>query len=105
MIMVADGVGGWTKKDVDPGLFSKHMAKTVNQLYSASPSKSLKNLLLEAVGQNPHKGSSTALLAKLESGDSSGKMSTCELGDCSFMILRFDPEDRELVKVFRSTEM
>ena len=27
LIMVADGVGGWTKKDVDPGKFSKFLCK------------------------------------------------------------------------------
>ena len=27
LIMVADGVGGWTKKDVDPGKYSKFLAK------------------------------------------------------------------------------
>ena len=27
MIMVADGVGGWTRKDVDPGKYSKFLCK------------------------------------------------------------------------------
>lgn len=34
LIMVADGVGGWGDHGVDPGLFSKHLTKTVESLYN-----------------------------------------------------------------------
>ncbi len=63
--MVADGVGGWGDHGVDPGLFSKHLTSTVNNLYNSTSSNKLKELLVEAVKRNPHVGSSTAVMAIL----------------------------------------
>ena len=47
--MVADGVGGWTKKDVDPGKYSKFLCKKIDQLYEETPDLTLKETLIEAV--------------------------------------------------------
>ena len=96
--MVADGVGGWTSKDVDPGKYSKFLCKQIGQIYDEAPDLTLKETLIEAVKKNPHRGSTTACLAKLESGS---KMKTCNLGDSGYLIVR--PDDRgNLEKVFRS---
>jgi protein phosphatase PTC7 len=29
LLVVADGVGGWAKKGIDPGLFSKELCKLI----------------------------------------------------------------------------
>ena len=49
LIMVADGVGGWTAKDIDPGKFSKFLAKSVGKIYNEKPEQDLKSTLIEAV--------------------------------------------------------
>jgi protein phosphatase PTC7 len=86
--MVADGVGGWGDVDVDPGLFSKHLTASVNRLYEkGEPDQrsTLKNLLVESVKQNPHMGSSTAVMVKLKGKD---ELETCNLGDSAYLIVR-----------------
>ena len=103
--MVADGVGGWGDLDVDPGLFSKHLTSTVKKLYEQSIKNenalSLKDLLVEAVKQNPHMGSSTAVMVKLDS--KTDELQTCNLGDSAYLILR-DDGSVKLQTVFRSKE-
>lgn len=86
-LSVCDGVGGWNDVGVDPGLFSKYLCVTMGELYDVDPKMTLKNILVEAVKKNPHKGSSTAVLVKLEA-DRSGRMTTCNLGDSGYMIFR-----------------
>ena len=34
LIAVADGVGGWANKGVDPGLFSKQLTKDIQQIFN-----------------------------------------------------------------------
>jgi len=65
LIAVADGVGGWADRGVDPGLFSKQLCRDIQSLYNSQPSRSLKDILLKAVTMNNYTGSSTACLAKL----------------------------------------
>ena len=36
-LSVCDGVGGWGELDVDPGLFSKHLCKTMGEIYENDP--------------------------------------------------------------------
>ena len=85
LIMVADGVGGWTKKDVDPGKYSKFLAKQIGKIYNEKPEQDLKETLIEAVKANPNKGSTTACMAKIEEG---GKLKTCNLGDSGYLLVR-----------------
>ena len=98
LIMVADGVGGWTKKDVDPGKYSKFLAKQIGKIYGEKPEQDLKATLIEAVKANPNKGSTTACMAKLDGKD---KLKTCNLGDSGYLIVRPNKAG-ELEKVFRS---
>ena len=102
MIMVADGVGGWTNRGVDPGKYSKALCKQVGVMFDKESDKSLDTILTEADKVNPHsQGSSTAVMAKLT--PDSNYMKTCNLGDSSYMIIR--PQlDGRLTKVFRSQE-
>ena len=39
MITVADGVGGWERHGVNPGLFSKHLTRTIKNLHLEDPKK------------------------------------------------------------------
>jgi len=35
--MVADGVGGWASKGVDPGLYSRALVRNIKNLYMNNP--------------------------------------------------------------------
>lgn len=66
MVGVCDGVGGWSDHNICSGKFSKFLCNKMGELYEADQSQSLKEILVEGVKQNPHGGSTTACLAKLE---------------------------------------
>ena len=67
--MVADGVGGWTNRGVDPGKYAKFLCKQAAILFMEKPGSTLKEILTEADRLNPNKqGSSTAVMACLQPG-------------------------------------
>ena len=84
---------------MDPGLFSKQLARDIKMLYEKNKDKSLKQILCEAVSMNKFTGSSTACLAKITE---EGVLKTTNLGDSGYVIWRL--EDKSFVKVFRSEE-
>jgi len=50
LIAMADGVGGWANRGVDPGLFSKQLTKDIEAIYTEhGTTKTLKEILIEAV--------------------------------------------------------
>lgn len=53
-------------------------------MYDQDFKGTLKELLVEAVKQNPHKGSSTAVLASINGAT----IKTTNLGDSGYMIMR-----------------
>lgn len=85
LIAVADGVGGWADHGVDPGLFSKQLCRDIKMLYENNKTKSLKQILCEAVAMNKNTGSSTACLASISEN---GLMKTTNLGDSGYVIWR-----------------
>jgi len=102
MIMVADGVGGWNDSGVDPGKFSKFLCKKVGELYNESQTRTLKEILVDAVKENPNKGSSTAVMAKLGTdANDFDTLETCNLGDSGYLIVR---PNNDFETVFRSKE-
>ena len=110
LIAVADGVGGWARQGVDPGLFAKQLTKDIQRFFNEyGSSKSLKEILIEAVKVNTNKGSSTAVLACLEEPNI---MRTTNLGDSGYVIYRAshptegynNKDEIVLTKAFRSEE-
>ncbi len=105
LIAMADGVGGWARQGVDPGLFAKQLCKDIQQLFNEQGStKTLKEILVESVKINKNKGSSTAVLASLEEPN---VMKTCNLGDSGYAIFRASVGEENkvvLTKTFRSEE-
>ena len=98
LIMVADGVGGWNDHGVDPGIFSRRLTSNVSDLYEKSPETPLVDTLTEAVDQNPHRGSSTAVMARLTSDN---RVDTCNHGDSAYLIVR---PKRGFKTIYRSKE-
>ncbi len=88
LIVVADGVGGWSEVGVDPGLFSKQLVKDIEAQFNKNPKGSLKEMLVEAVKVNKHIGSSTAVLATMDVTDGSVVLRTTNLGDSGYVIFR-----------------
>lgn len=67
LVGVCDGVGGWGEVEVCSGKFSKFLSLKLRELFEKDPMRSLKDLLVDSVKANPHGGSTTAVLAKIES--------------------------------------
>jgi protein phosphatase PTC7 len=89
LIVVADGVGGWSQMGIDPGLFSKALVKFIEEEFKKNPKGSLKQFLINAVARNRHIGSSTAVLATMDvKDDGVVAMRTCNLGDSGYVIFR-----------------
>jgi len=64
-ICVTDGVGGWQRKLVDPGLFTKEFVQHMSKLYDNKQYSSLKELLDNASKLTKARGSSTCVMAEL----------------------------------------
>ena len=45
MLAVADGVGDWAKKGIDPGLFSKELTKSVLEAHMNNENMTAKELV------------------------------------------------------------
>lgn len=46
LIVVADGVGGWANRGVDPALFSKQLCSDLQMLHDQEPGRPLKEILV-----------------------------------------------------------
>lgn len=91
---VADGVGGWTKKGIDPSKFSgsltRHLTKIVDSLKLVSPMSALRIAYNDLIndwkeGKDKPFGSSTACLVKFTMD---GELRTCNLGDSGYVVIR-----------------
>jgi serine/threonine protein phosphatase PrpC len=103
-ICVTDGVGGWKRRLVDTGLFTKEYVKHIATLYDNGQYVTLKDLLDLASKMTRAQGSSTCVMAEL-SDEEPDVLKTCNLGDSGYMLLRpylNKQNEIELEKVFRS---
>jgi len=100
---VTDGVGGWIRKLVHTGLFTKEYVRHIARLYDNKEYASLKELLDNASKMTKARGSSTCVMAEL-SDESPNMMKTCNLGDSGYLLVRPVKKDDQVVieKVFRS---
>jgi len=104
LIAVADGVGGWNRKGVDPGIFARELCGHVWNDYKSHKGKgdlSLRQLLVDAVAKTKATGTSTFAMALID--EQHAFLKTLNLGDSGFMIVR--PQDTgEFEVLFRSKE-
>jgi len=87
---VADGVGGWADKGIDPSLYSKTLMREAKHAYEdmhlTEPLESLKHAASKA---NKILGSSTACIVTLEETQNHEvKLKSANLGDSGFMLIR-----------------
>jgi len=88
LIVVADGVGGWTQMGIDPGLFSKALVRNIEEDFKKDPKGSLKMFLVNSVQKVRHIGSSTCVMATMDVKEANVVMRTCNLGDSGYVIFR-----------------
>jgi hypothetical protein len=99
LIGVADGVGGWTESGIDPAHFSNallHYATMFAENYTSVPApRTILEHAFEQVKDNAkiEAGSSTACLVRLDAAQ--GRLSSANLGDSGFVLLRPDPQSAE----------
>ena len=105
LIVIADGVGGWSLSGVDPGIYARSLCRHVAEFhekgdrhYKIDP----KQLLVRAVEETRMEGSSTCVLAMLDP-EKREYLHTANIGDSGYMLLRKNGLD--LLKVFRSEEL
>ena len=95
-ICALDGVGGWIEILIDSGLMTKELIKHIASNYDSGSFENLHDLLDKSVRMTKAKGSTTCVMAKLE--DSC--MSTCNLGDSGYLLLR--PSSTQTSVVYKS---
>ena len=103
LICVTDGVGGWRRKLVYTGLFTKEFVKHIAALYDAKNYTTLKDLLDNASKMTKAKGSTTCVMAELRD-ENPYQMDTCNLGDSGYLLVRPTHKNGEphIEKLFRS---
>lgn len=97
---VFDGVGGWIEALIDSGTMTKELVGHIADVYRESrqeggPTRTLHEVLDDAVRRVKAKGSTTAVLAELDghlqmskSGHEEVNLKTCNLGDSGYLLLR-----------------
>eukprot|EP01111_Echinosteliopsis_oligospora_P002447 TRINITY_DN1363_c0_g1_i2.p1 TRINITY_DN1363_c0_g1~~TRINITY_DN1363_c0_g1_i2.p1 ORF type:complete len:378 (-),score=117.18 TRINITY_DN1363_c0_g1_i2:13-1095(-) len=83
---VADGVGGWAKHGVDPGIYSKALMEGAKLSADSDPSNKDPLVFMRAGYEkaNENRGSSTCCIVSLDGS----KLHTANLGDSGFMVVR-----------------
>ena len=83
-LCVTDGVGGWIRKLVDTGLFTKEFVVHIAINYDQNSYESLKDLLDKSSKMTKAIGSSTCVMVELKNEE----LKTCNLGDSGYLLLR-----------------
>jgi protein phosphatase PTC7 len=89
---VADGVGSWNQRGIDPSLFSNNLMKNCKRLVKEGnfvndkPMELLDSAFYEMEEASKPIGSSTACISILNQSD--GKLFTANLGDSGFRVFR-----------------
>ena len=105
VLCVADGVGGWAKKGIDSGEFSRLLTRTVIKEHERDVEVDAKKLLMTGcqTAVKEKKGSSTAVVLKLKStGENTAELETANLGDSGYSIFHINKSTGKLSRQFKS---
>lgn len=61
-LAVADGVGGWAQRGIDPGLFSKALVKTIVERNANRPTENIKSIIFQSSNEAQKAGPGTSTL-------------------------------------------
>lgn len=112
IIIVADGVGGWNNKGIDPALFSKTLVENIHSEFSRTKktlfiekdlNSSIRNNLQKAIDKTSSiEGSSTISLIVFDLLDR--KAYSAYIGDSLYLIARLHPKKLQYELLFVSKE-
>ncbi|EGR31765.1 hypothetical protein IMG5_102650 [Ichthyophthirius multifiliis] len=91
LIAIADGVGKWAEKGIDPAEYSRELIKNVQKFYSQNILKYIQNpkiLLIHAAKETNVVGSSTLLILALDK--QTNVLKSTYIGDTGYLIFRLD---------------
>jgi protein phosphatase PTC7 len=94
LLTVADGVGGWNRKGVDPGIFARELSLRVwnnyllrrEQVKKGAEAIGLRDMLIQSVKETKAMGTCTYVMAWIDPKES--LIETLNLGDSGFLIIR-----------------
>jgi protein phosphatase PTC7 len=105
LLSVADGVGGWNARGVDPAKYSRKLALDTEKLLNLSPIKyrrDPKQLLVDVAKSNKETGSSTFVITTID--PDSNTLRTSYIGDSSYFLIRPNSSSGVYTSVYRSKE-
>ena len=99
LLTVADGVGGWNRKGVDPGIFARELSLRVwknyllrrEQVKRGVAAIGLRDILIQSVKETKAIGTCTYVMAWIDPKES--LIETLNLGDSGILLIR--PPSRE----------
>ena len=91
---VADGVGAWSAKNIDAGVFSRELMSKANQYFSEDASRRdpIEAMAFAEPFAKKHQGSCTFCTLSLDDNN----LRSAVLGDSGFVILRRDVSDHQI---------
>ena len=100
VLAVADGVGGWANKGINPGLFSAKLTRSLIDRSIEDPSLDARQLLIEGcnIAGKEFQGSATIVTLKLAEDMT---IKAANLGDSGYALFHVRPNDT-LEMYFRS---
>ena len=101
MVAVADGVGGWASRGVDPAVYSNELCRNLEAVFEErGPALACIELFAEAARRSTSTGSSTLVVGVLDA--QANEIDMCLLGDAGYMLVR--PEGDSLSLLYRSKD-
>ena len=100
ILVVADGVGGWALKGINPGLFSETLVQTVVEFHERDGHKKTVDLLSESCRHAGAQFQGTATVAAVRLIEDL-KIEASNLGDSGYALFHVNPDDT-LEMYFRS---
>ena len=94
LLTVADGVGGWNRKGVDPGIFARELSLRVwknyllrrEQVKRGVAAIGLRDMLIQSVKETKAIGTCTYVMAWIDPKES--LIETLNLGDSGILLIR-----------------
>ena len=92
LLVVADGVGGWALRGINPGLYSATLTSSVLGMHEEDPSKSPYDLIVNGCeySATQYEGSATVTALKLVENM---KIEAANLGDSGYALFHVLPDD------------
>lgn len=103
LMVVADGVGGWARSGIDPGLFSKQLVADFFAGFASNNAQDMKELLATSVENNKNIGTCTFCAARFDT-TRDNYLKTINLGDSGYLLVRPNPKTNQLDTLFRTKE-